>query len=219
MDESERPRRAGQPDMYRLDANDPDGQLVDRSGLSDQDVEQVNRVMGALGRLRDAERRLSEASLKYMKLNETDMRALHYLIVCANQGVIATAGGIAANLGITTASTTKLLDRLERGGHVARAPHPTDRRALSISITPATREAAMHTVGRQQARRFLAAARLTQAEREVVIRFLDDMAGELASPHLPLEQLWPVKEPSQEQQEGDVDEQQGQRQPQDDAEA
>src|SRR5690606_22530967 len=91
----------------------------------------------------------------------------------------ATAGGIATHLGISSASTTKLLDRLEEAGHVARSPHPSDRRALSITIAPATRQAAMTTVGRQHARRFLAAARLSAAEREAVIRFLTDMAAEL----------------------------------------
>ncbi|HRP46175.1 MAG TPA: MarR family transcriptional regulator [Trueperaceae bacterium] len=192
MAEVEKSQLASQPDIYRLDANDPEGRLIDRSGLAGLDVEQINRVMIALGKLRDAERQLSEASLKYMKLNDTDMRALHYLIVCANQGVIATAGGIAAHLGITTASTTKLLDRLERSGHVTRAPHPSDRRALSISITPATCEAATNTVGRQHARRFLAAARLTPAEREVVIRFLDDMAAELSSPQTHFDQPQPT---------------------------
>lgn len=59
-------------------------------------------------------------------------------------------------------------------------PHPTDRRALAISITPETHQAAMQTVGRQQAKRFHAAARLTPAERDVVIRFLRDMAQEIA---------------------------------------
>ena len=38
----------------------------------------------------------------------------------------------------------------------------------------------MNTVGRQQAKRFHAAARLTAAERDVVIRFLGDMTNELS---------------------------------------
>jgi len=136
-------------------------------------------VMAALGRLREAEDRLSEASLRYMRLNRTDMRALHFLIVAMHSKTIVTPGALAAHLRISTASTTKLLDRLERGGHISRSAHPTDRRALAIAITPETHEAAMQTVGKQQARRFYAAARLTTQEREVVARFLSDMAGEL----------------------------------------
>lgn len=166
--------------VYDIEASDPTGMLLDRGGVDADSLRQITRIMAALAGLRDAEQRVAEASRRYMRLNETDMRALHYLIVCANTGVVATPGGIAQHLGISTASTTKLLDRLENGGHVVRSAHPSDRRALAISITPETRAAAMETVGRQQARRFHAAARLTEAEREVVIRFLRDMTQELA---------------------------------------
>lgn len=170
---------AAAPGLYDIDANDPTGRLVDRAAIDAVDVQQIGRLMGALGRLREAEQELSEASLKYMKLNETDMRALHFLIVSGNSGSVATPGAIASHLKISSASTTKLLDRLERGGHIVRSAHPTDRRALAIAITPETHEAAMNTVGKQHAKRFHAAARLTPGERDVVIRFLEDMASEI----------------------------------------
>ncbi|MFS0854621.1 MarR family winged helix-turn-helix transcriptional regulator [Microbacterium sp. 179-I 3D4 NHS] len=166
--------------IYDVEASDPRSTLIDRTGVPAEDLQQIALLMGALGELREAEQRLSHASRRYMQLNDTDMRALHYLIVCANRHAIATPGGIAQHLDISTASTTKLLDRLEKGGHIHRAPHPTDRRALAITITDETREAAMQTVGRQQAKRFYAAARLTREERDVVIRFLEDMTREIA---------------------------------------
>jgi len=165
--------------IYDVESSDPDGTLVDRSGVAPEDVAQIGELMTALGELREAELRLSEASRRYMRLNDSDMRALHYLIVCSHRGVIATPGGIAQHLGISSASTTKLLDRLEKGRHILRAPHPTDRRALAISVTQSTHHAAMQTVGKQQAKRFYAAARLTAEERSVVIRFLQDMTNEI----------------------------------------
>ena len=165
--------------IYDVASSDPDSQLIDRSAMTDDDMRQIGDLMNALGRLRDAEKTLSDASLRYMKLNQTDMRALHFLIVCANRGTLATPGAIAEHLEVSTASVTKPLDRLERGGHITRDPHPTDRRALAISITPKTHAAAMDTVGRQQAKRFHAAARLTSAEREIVTRFVNDMADEI----------------------------------------
>lgn len=167
-------------EVYGVDASDPRGELVDRSGMAADDIAQVSALMRALGGLRDAEERLSEASLRYMKLNRTDMRALHFLIVCENQGAVATPGALASHLGISTASTTKMLDRLERGGHIVRSAHPSDRRALAITITPESRRAAMDTVGRQQAKRFHAAARFSSEERDVVIRFLAEMTSEIA---------------------------------------
>lgn len=165
--------------IYDVDASDPRSTLIDRTGVPPEDLKQIARLMESLAGLREAEQVLSQASRRYMRLNETDMRALHYLIVCANRNLVATPGGIAHHLGVSTAATTKLLDRLEQGGHIQRAPHPTDRRALHITITPETRRAAMETVGRQQAKRFYSAARLTPSEREVVIRFLTDMTDEI----------------------------------------
>ncbi|MFB9165549.1 MULTISPECIES: MarR family winged helix-turn-helix transcriptional regulator [Arthrobacter] len=166
--------------LYDVNAADPDSQLIDRAAMAPAEIESIGQLMAALGRLRVAEKELSDASLRYMKLNQSDMRALHYLIVAANTQDIATPGAIAAHLKISTASTTKLLDRLESAGHIIRQAHPTDRRALAITITAKTRQAAMDTVGRQQAKRFYAAARLSQAERDVVIRFLDDMSQEIS---------------------------------------
>lgn len=167
------------PGLFDVEANDPDSRLIDRSHVDPESMRQIGEIMAALHALRDAEERLSEASLAYMKLGRNDMRAIHYLIVTANSGGIATPGQVAAHLKISTASTTKLLDRLERGGHITRSIHPEDRRAIALAVTPATREAAIQTVGRQQAKRFHAAARLTPQEREVVTRFITDMAREL----------------------------------------
>lgn len=169
------------PHIYDVETNDPGSRLIDRSRMEPEELQQIGRLMGALGHLREAENRLTDASLRFMQLNKTDMQALHYLIAMGNRAEITTPGQIAAHLRISTASTTKLLDRLERAGHITRSTHPSDRRALAINITEETHEAAMNTVGRQQARRFHAAARLSSEERESAIRFLNDMANEISS--------------------------------------
>ncbi|GAA3850018.1 MarR family transcriptional regulator [Brevibacterium ammoniilyticum] len=166
--------------VYDVEASDPQHRLIDRSGMAEADVEQITELMTAFGQLRDAEQELSEASRRYMRLGATDMKALHYLIICRHREILGTPSGIAEHLSISPAATTKLLDRLERGGHITRAPHPRDRRAQTVSITPETYASAMETVGRQQAKRFHAAARLTRDERDVVIRFLRDTRNEIA---------------------------------------
>lgn len=171
--------------LFDVDTSDPDSELVDRSSLSGADIAQINTLMAALGRLRKAEDLLVEASNTYMRLNRTDMRTLHLLIASAHRQELVTPSVIATYLGISTASTTKLLDRLKHGGHITREPHPRDRRALVIRVTPETHRAAMSTVGRQQARRFNAAARLTPEERDIVIRFVTDMTDELSLTHAP----------------------------------
>lgn len=165
--------------LYSVAANDPQAALVDRSRMSSEELSQISEIMGALGRLREAELRLTEASQRYMRLGRTDMRALHFLIVAQHGETLVTPGAIARHLGISSASTTKLLDRLETAGHIVRVPHPSDRRARVIRVTDEAREAAMQTVGKVQARRVRAAAKLTSAERAAVIRFLDDMTEQI----------------------------------------
>jgi len=166
--------------LYEVDSSDPRSELVDRSGLSPERVAQIGRLMKSLSQLREAELALSSASQKYMKLSSQDMRALHYLIVAKHRGETVTPGMLAAHLGISAASTTKLLNRLEKGQHIVRRVHETDRRAFALQITPETELSAKNTVGKQQARRFYAAARLTSEECDVVIRFLDDMTNEIS---------------------------------------
>lgn len=166
--------------LYDVSSSDPYSELIDRSSLSNDDVQQIGRLMKVFSDLRDVERNVSEASQRYMKLTTQEMRAIHYLIVAGNRDTTATPSSIATHLGISAASTTKLLNRLERGDHVARRIHPDDRRAFAIEVTEETRSVAMETVGRQQSRRFHAGARLSADEREIVIRFLQDMASELS---------------------------------------
>ncbi len=171
--------------LYEVDSSDPDNELIDRSTLSPEEISQIGRVMRALSRLRDAEQSLSKASERYMELTGPDMRTLHFLMVAQNRGEIVTPGMLASHLKISAASTTKLLNRLEKGAHIVRNLHPTDRRAFALEVTPETRRAAMQTVGRVQSRRFHAAARLTREERDTVIRFLEDMTEEISLRHAP----------------------------------
>ncbi|WP_369371831.1 MarR family winged helix-turn-helix transcriptional regulator [Promicromonospora sp. Populi] len=177
MVHEQEPGEPVEPSMLDPRVMDPDQEIVQRAGLDDQDVDQVVRVLEALRGWRETERRMSEASRRYMKLGESDMRAIRYIMAMQNHGRVVTPGAIAEHLGITTASTTKLLDRLATGGHVRRFPHPSDRRSLAIEVSEETRRVARETVGRSHARRFDAAARLTPDERDVVTRFLDDLAS------------------------------------------
>lgn len=163
--------------MHDPRLTDPRGELVERTGLSDDEIDQVVAVMNALRGWHEAAERMSEASRRYMRLGDTDMRALRYLIAAFNQDLLVTPGALTAHLGISTASTTKLLDRLERGGHVRRSPHPTDRRALTVAVTADTRADARQSVGRQHAHRFTVAAAMSPEERAVVIRFLDALSA------------------------------------------
>ena len=74
-------------------------------------------------------------------------------------------------------SLVRLLDRLVDQGLLERRPHPTDRRAVTVGITPETHQQVRRTMGMQHARRFEVARSLTTDERKVVTRFLDDLTA------------------------------------------
>lgn len=68
-----------------------------------------------------------------MHINETDLRCLEILLQEVPE---ASPTLLAERLGLTTGSTTTLLDRLEKAGYLTRQAHPTDRRKSIIRATP-----------------------------------------------------------------------------------
>ncbi|WP_221584017.1 MarR family winged helix-turn-helix transcriptional regulator [Microbacterium sp. G2-8] len=165
---------------------DPD--LVDVAELAESDIAQTFEVMDALAEWQEASRLLAEISARYMRLNETDMRAIRMIMRAQQRGEIVTPKDIARDVGISSASTTKLVDRLVDGGHLTRTAHPSDRRTTRIRVTESTRRSARATVGRQHARRFAAASAMTSDERDTLIRFFEAMTradapqGDLVDP-------------------------------------
>ena len=156
---------------------DPDQVLIPRDGMKPGELEAIMEVLSAVRRWREAEQRMSEKSRSDMKLGDNDMKAMRFIILSTNQGNTVTPGMIAEHLTISTASTTKLLDRLAVAGHITRSPHPTDRRAVVITVNPDAHTEVQEKVGRLHARRFQVAAKLQPHEREIVIRFLDELAA------------------------------------------
>lgn len=66
-------------------------------------------------------------------LHATDVQALSVLALA---GGSLTAGELARALELSSGATTRLVDRLERVGHVARHTDEVDRRRRHVSITP-----------------------------------------------------------------------------------
>jgi DNA-binding MarR family transcriptional regulator len=165
------------PSMFDPRVLDPAQEVVSLAGLDDAQIDDIVGLLQALRLWREADERMSEASRRYMKLGDTDMRALRFIIAGQQNDMVVTPGAIAAHLGISTASTTKLLDRLAAAGHVRRLPHPSDRRSVVVEVMDETRRAARDTIGRSHSRRFELAARLSPEQRAIVTRFLRDLAA------------------------------------------
>ncbi|MEO7123059.1 MAG: hypothetical protein ABI400_08080 [Lacisediminihabitans sp.] len=76
-------------------AVDPHQELVDYSAMDDAEIAQIVRVLQAIRRWREAEQKMSLSSRHHMKLNENDMKALRFLVICKNEGLVATPGNLA----------------------------------------------------------------------------------------------------------------------------
>ncbi|MEJ1196440.1 MULTISPECIES: MarR family transcriptional regulator [unclassified Streptomyces] len=67
-------------------------------------------------------------------MHSTDVRALIALMDASRAGEGMTAGRLGAALGLNSAGTTALVDRLERAGHVRRVRDERDRRRVTVEV-------------------------------------------------------------------------------------
>lgn len=143
------------------------------------DMEKLEKARSALDALLALTGAIAEdmrAGLEERGLTRT--RA-HLLWVLGEAGEV-TQRVLADRLGVTPRNVTALLDALEFGGHIARRPHPTDRRASVVTLTPAGRAA----VARLRQERDLFANALFEdfaaADLDALARMLGTLHGRLA---------------------------------------
>lgn len=156
----------------------------------------VMDLLRAIRAFGDAHDRMNSGMKHGMRMNATDLAALRLLIIREEQGRPVGAKEIARHLRISTASTTKLLDRLSRAGHVRRAPHPSDRRAVVVELTESSRQEFFRVFSGRLAAMRAAFAGFTDEQLEAAVNVLgavsaaidpDDGAGPdpAAGPRLP----------------------------------
>jgi len=75
---------------------------------------------------------LGQVSAERIGINATDLNCLNIVAVTGPM----TAGELARATGLTTASITGVLDRLEEGGFVRRERDPKDRRRVIVTLNP-----------------------------------------------------------------------------------
>jgi len=103
-----------------------------------------------------------------LKLNATDAECLSLLSI---KGV-STPKDLAHYTGLTTGSTTAMLDRLEKLGFIRRTPNPHDRRGVIIEITQAYKDAAGPLVADVQVAHRQLISRYSDEELRIIIDFL-----------------------------------------------
>jgi DNA-binding MarR family transcriptional regulator len=88
-----------------------------------------------------------QASASAIGLGASDLYAMNLLAL----GGAMTSGELARRTGLTTGATTRLIDRLERAGHLRRVPDPTDRRRIMLEpAAPATNLDGVHDPARRE---------------------------------------------------------------------
>lgn len=142
-------------------------------------------VMEALRAVRafsDAMDRMHTGLRGDMEMNASDLAALRMLIVREQRGHWVSPHDIASHLAISTASTTKLLDRLTDSGHLERRPHPHDRRARIVVLSDGARAEFYRHFGERMRRMRVAMEKYDDAELRAIVRFLGDMEAALVEP-------------------------------------
>lgn len=138
-------------------------------------------VLSALREFLRADERMRKRIQREMDMNETDLRAVRMLAAAELSGTSVSPRDLSRGLDISTASTTKLLDRLEADGRLRREPHPTDRRGLHVVLTDHVHHEVRDTLGQMHARMREVADEMTPEESATVSRFLTALTAAVES--------------------------------------
>ena len=108
------------------------------------------------------------ANCRKLGLNITDSECLSFLAI---KGVL-TPKDISQYTGLTTGSTTAMLDRLEKANFIRRKPNPNDRRGVLIEIDDTWTETARPLVAGVQKAQGELIASYSEEELELIADFL-----------------------------------------------
>ncbi len=139
----------------------------------------VTAALSAVRALSDALDRMNGSMKSDMEMNATDLAALRMLIVREHRGESVSPHEMARHLRISTASTTKLLDRLSEAGHIERRPHPSDRRARVVALTDHSRSVFYEHLGAHLHDMRGVVERYSDDELALITRFIDELSASI----------------------------------------
>lgn len=134
-------------------------------------------VLNALRRYRTAETAAQRRAREALGIGENALLALRMLIDAETAGRTTNAKELSERLGITAASTSALVDRLVRSGHVERRPDPDDRRGVILSASGSSMRRAIRVIDDLDARTLEVAEHLPGGDMGVIVDFLDEMTS------------------------------------------
>lgn len=132
-------------------------------------------ALNALRRYRVAEMAMRRRTRTALRLNETDITALRFIVNAERDTRAVSPKDLAVHLAISSASTTVLVDRLVASGHISRARHPSDGRAVVLTATPTTHADMRKIFGDMHGRMMAIAEQLDPHEAHIITAFLEQM--------------------------------------------
>lgn len=132
-------------------------------------------VLNALRRYRTAENAAQRRAREALGVGENALLALRVLLDADQTGRRVNSKQLAEELGITAASTSALVDRLVRSGHVERHPDPHDRRGVFLTASGESMRQAFRVLDQLDESGAEVASSLNAAELRVIVSFLEDM--------------------------------------------
>lgn len=132
-------------------------------------------VLEALQVYRAAETAMRRRTGAAMGIGENDLLALRLILDNAARGRRTAAKDVSAYVGVSSASTTALIDRLVRAGFIERRPNEIDRRSVDLLPTRAALGDTGPLLAATQEQIAAEAAGLSEEEAVTVTRFLTRM--------------------------------------------
>ena len=122
--------------------------------------------------LTDVSGLLPHALARRTGLSESELHSLRHLL-----GGPLGPNDLAHTLGVTSAASSGIVDRLEARGHVSRQPHPTDKRRTVVAISASGRTEVLSQMRPMFEALVAADAKLTDQQRTVVEGYLRDITA------------------------------------------
>lgn len=115
---------------------------------------------------------LARAALaRRLRMSVHDVEVMELLMLSAPDADLGPVE-LSRQLGVSSAAATQSVTRLEDAGHLARAPHPTDRRRRVLRVTPSGREHVLRALGPMLALLADQSGRFPDGDRDAVTRYL-----------------------------------------------
>lgn len=133
-------------------------------------------VLRALRSVHEADREMRRRMSTGMSMNITDLEAIRHAIAHERAGDPLTPKVLSRHLGISGASTSKLIDRLTHSDHLVRVAHARDRRSVILLATEHAHDQVREQLSDMHERMLDVAHSLPEASRADTIGFLQAMA-------------------------------------------